>query len=99
MKVFDIIIIVFLFSILIYGFYTIQVIKDEGSKCMARPLEYRVKFYTQSLKSELSCSCYFNDSKYLPLFINSNGTTSSIIIKNENNTLQINTSVFDNLLR
>lgn len=69
--------------IMSYGVYTLHYLMSDSAKCLANPLEFGVKVYSEKV-SEMTCTCSFLDYKYIPMLITKNGT-SAIYAHAENN--------------
>lgn len=73
MKKADYYLIAFFIALLIIGLASLWVIKQEGSKCIADPLQYSINYYSKEI-SPLACACSFNNPLYAPFYIDRNGT-------------------------
>ena len=61
-------------GLFIFAYWTISEIHSEGGRCLNNPLVYGANTISNSLQSNLTCSCAFSGEKYVPFNFDKNGT-------------------------
>lgn len=67
-------IIVALFSLIVFGFVALHFMKSDGFRCLSNPFTYSAEYAKENTGLDLSCSCSFNDIRYVPFTYDINGT-------------------------
>ena len=73
-KIQDILIVIGIFSFVIVCAWYVKEASSENAVCANDPLSYSVKKYSSVLDTNVRLIVQFEDPRYLPLVVDSNGT-------------------------
>ena len=75
------------------GFFSLTIIKSEGSKCIANPIKTGLEYMDKATNSNTSCTCSFSDPSYRSVIITSEGMSYLDIQNQDPNLTSFNFSL------
>jgi len=68
----EIITVIAFLGLIVYGFFVLNDLGEDGLQCLGSPLKYGVDKLSKGIDYSVQCTCYVGKPGSLPIFIDSN---------------------------